>query len=38
MIETDFPLLSLIIVIPLLGAVLAGSIRNIDISKQIAFL
>lgn len=37
MIEADFPLLSLIIIIPLLGAVLAGSIRNIDISKQIAF-
>ena len=37
MIEANFPLLSLIIVIPLLGAVLAGSIRNNDISKQIAF-
>lgn len=37
MIEADFPLLSLAIIVPLFGAVLAGSIRNIDISKQVAF-
>ena len=37
MTEADFPLLSLIITIPLLGALLAGSIRNVDVAKQIAF-
>jgi NADH-quinone oxidoreductase subunit M len=37
MIATDFPLLSLTIFIPLLGAVLAGSIRNSDLAKQVAF-
>ena len=36
MIEASFPFLSLIIIIPLFGAVLAGSIRNIDIAKHIA--
>jgi NADH-quinone oxidoreductase subunit M len=36
MIEADFPLLSLTIIVPLLGAVLAGSIRNTDLSKQVA--
>jgi len=36
MIEADFPFLSLIIIIPLLGAVLVGVIRNIDIAKHIA--
>ncbi|MBP9101431.1 MAG: NADH-quinone oxidoreductase subunit M, partial [Nitrosomonas sp.] len=37
MIEADFPLLSLTMIVPLLGAILAGSIRNIDFSKQVAF-
>jgi len=37
MIEADFPLLSLTIIVPLLGAVLAGSIRNVDLSKHVAF-
>lgn len=37
MIEANFPFLSLIIIIPLLGAILAGSIRNDDIAKHIAF-
>lgn len=36
MIEVDFPLLSLTIFIPLLGAILAGSIRNINLAKQVA--
>ena len=37
MIEADFPFLSLIIIIPLAGALLAGLIRNSDISKHVAF-
>jgi len=36
MIEANFPFLSLIIIIPILGAVLVGSVRNIDIAKHIA--
>lgn len=36
MIEADFPLLSLTIFVPLLGAILVGSIRNIDLAKQVA--
>jgi len=37
MIEASFPFLSLIIIIPLAGAVLTGAIRDNDISKHIAF-
>ncbi len=37
MIEANFPFLSLIIIVPLVGAILAGSIRNDDIAKHIAF-
>lgn len=36
MIEANFPFLSLIIIIPVAGAILAGSIRNSDISKHVA--
>ncbi|MEK7779258.1 MAG: NADH-quinone oxidoreductase subunit M [Pseudomonadota bacterium] len=36
MIEADFPLLSLTIFIPLLGAILVGSIHNIKLAKQVA--
>ncbi len=37
MIEADFPFLSFLIIVPLAGAILAGSIRNTDIAKHIAF-
>ena len=37
MIEASFPFLSLIIIIPLIGAVLTGGIRNIDLAKHTAF-
>lgn len=37
MIEADFPFLSFLIIIPLVGAILVGSIRDIDIAKHIAF-
>ncbi|SES74270.1 NADH dehydrogenase subunit M [Nitrosomonas marina] len=36
MIEADFPFLSFIIIIPLVGAILTGSIRSLDIAKHIA--
>lgn len=36
MIEADFPLLSLIILLPLLGAILVGSIRDNNLAKQAA--
>lgn len=37
MIEADFPFLSFLIIVPLVGAILTGAIRNIDIAKHIAF-
>ncbi|MDH5479603.1 MAG: NADH-quinone oxidoreductase subunit M [Nitrosomonas sp.] len=37
MIEADFPLLTIIILLPLLGAILVGSIRDNNLAKQAAF-
>src|SRR3954452_11602361 len=38
MIETNFPLLSLVISLPILGAVVIGATRNVGLAKKIALL